>query len=181
MRCHWCDEKDELYIEYHDKEWGVPVYDDKKLFEMLLLENFQAGLSWQCVLHKREAFRKAFDEFAAEKISLYDENKAKELMQNKGIIRNRLKIAAAIKNAEVFLIIQKEFGSFSNYIWGFSDGKSVVIDADKTTSPLSDKISKDLQKRGMRFVGSVTILSYLAAIGVVSAHDDCCFLKQRRA
>lgn len=176
-RCFWADEKSEIYIRYHDEEWGVPVYDDEKLFEMLLLECFQAGLSWITILKKREAFRKAFDGFDRQKIAGYDDSKVESLMQDSGIIRNRRKITAAVQNARVFGEIQKEFGSFSAYLWGFTDGK-IIRNRDgiiRTTTELSDQVSEDLKKRGMRFVGSVTIYSYLQAVGVVDDHEPGCW------
>ena len=174
-RCHWVNPKNEKYIRYHDEEWGVPLYDDKKLFEMLILECFQAGLSWECVLNKREAFREAFDDFDLEKICSYNEEKIGELKNNPFIIRNRLKIQAAVTNAKVFRDIQKEYGSFSEYLWHWTGGK-VIFENTKTTSPLSDEISKDLKKRGMKFVGTTVVYSYLQAVGVISSHEDGCFL-----
>lgn len=176
-RCFWVDEKSEIYVKYHDEEWGVPKFDDRELFELLILEGFQAGLSWLTVLNKREAFRKAFDNFDVEKVASYDENKVEELLQNAGIIRSRGKIHAAILNAKIFIKIQKEFGSFSNYIWGFTDHKVIKNTTGKliVSSLLSDKISKDLKKRGMKYTGTVIIYSYLQAIGVVDDHDKDCF------
>lgn len=174
MRCPWVDLKDQEYIHYHDREWGIPVHEDRKLFEMLILESFQAGLSWQCVLHKRENFRSAFDHFAAEKIALYNKRKISELMKNKGLIRNSLKIKAAIKNAKSFLEIQKEYESFDKYIWSWTNGKIIIADGNETKSELSDKISNDLKKRGMGFVGSTIVYSYLCAIGIINAHDKNC-------
>ena len=174
-RCHWANPKNEKYIRYHDQEWGVPLYDDKKLFEMLILECFQAGLSWECVLNKREAFRAAFDNFDLEKICSYNEEKIEELKNNPLIIRNRLKIQAAVTNAKVFRDIQKEYGSFSEYLWHWTGGK-VIFENTKTTSPLSDEISKDLKKRGMKFVGTTVVYSYLQAVGVINSHEDGCFL-----
>ena len=173
-RCSWVNLNNKLYIDYHDKEWGSASHDDSYLFEMLLLESFQAGLSWECVLNKRESFRKAFDNFDYHKIANYSDDKINELIENKGIIRNRLKIKAAINNAKIYMCIQKEFGSFSNYIWGFSNNKQVVNRDGiiRATSNLSDTISKDLQKRGMKFVGSTIIYSYLQAIGIVDDHDS---------
>ena len=176
-RCSWVDETSDIYIRYHDDEWGVPVYEDEKLFEMLLLECFQAGLSWITILKKREEFRKAFDGFDREKIAAYGEDKVEALMQDAGIIRNQRKIQAAVLNAGVFGEIQKEFGSFSAYIWGFTNGE-IVRNQDgvpKTTTELSDRVSKDLKRRGMRFVGSVTIYSYLQAVGVVDDHEPGCW------
>lgn len=176
-RCAWVDEKSDIYTAYHDKEWGVPVIDDGKLFEMLLLECFQAGLSWITILKKREAFRIAFDSFNAEKIAQYNTDKLDELLQNAEIIRSRGKISGAIKNAAVFQDIQREFGSFSNYIWGFTNG--LVIKNTSGILPvkteLSDKIALDLKGRGMKYVGSVTIYSYLQAVGIVNDHETWCF------
>ena len=174
-RCHWANPKNALYILYHDEEWGVPLYDDKKLFEMLILECFQAGLSWECVLNKRESFREAFDGFDLEKVCGYDEEKLEELKNNPFIIRNRLKIQAAVTNAKVFRDIQKEYGSFSEYLWHWTGGK-VIFENTKTTSPLSDEFSKDLKKRGMKFVGTTVVYSYLQAVGVINSHEDGCFL-----
>lgn len=176
-RCFWVDEKSEIYTKYHDEEWGVPKFDDRELFELLVLESFQAGLSWITILKKREAFRKSFDNFAVEKIANYGENKVEELLQNPQIIRSKGKINAAINNAKIFIEIQKEFGSFSNYIWDFTDGKVIKNTTGEiiVSSPLSDKISKDLKKRGMKYVGTVIIYSYLQAIGVIDDHDKDCF------
>ena len=178
-RCTWVKLNNPLYIKYHDEEWGTPVYDDNKLFEMLLLESFQAGLSWECVLNKREAFKEAFDNFNYEKISKYDDKKIEELLQNKEIIRNRRKITAAIKNARVFMDIQKEYQSFSNYLWSFTNNE-IIYEYDKTKSELSDKISKDLERRGMKFVGTTIIYSYLQAVGVINSHEQGCFLYKKQ-
>ena len=175
-RCKWCNPQNELYIKYHDEEWGQPSYDDKYLFEMLILESFQAGLSWECVLNKRESFRKAFDDFNIDKICNYNDNKIKELLENPNIIRNKLKIIATIYNSKIFKEIQKEYKTFSNYIWHFTENK-IVYEIDKTSSELSDTISKDLKKRGMKFVGTTIIYSYLQAIGVIYSHEERCFLK----
>lgn len=175
IRCKWANPKNELYISYHDKEWGQPVHDDHKLFEMLILESFQAGLSWECVLNKREAFRNAFDQFDLDKVCDYNEDKLLELQNNPAIIRNRLKIKAAVTNANIFREIVKEYGSFSNYLWGFTDNK-VIYENDKTSSMLSDQISDDLKKRGMKFVGTTIIYSYLQAVGVIYSHEDNCFM-----
>ena len=174
-RCAWCNTKNPLYIEYHDKEWGILRTDEGYLYEMLILESFQAGLSWECVLNKREAFRKAFDGFNAEKIANYDDNKIAELQNNKDIIRNKLKIRAAVNNAKIFLEIQKEYGSFREYLKGFT-GEQQIIEVNKTASPLSDALSADLIKRGMKFVGSTIIYSYLQAIGVIFSHEEECFM-----
>ena len=175
QRCSWLNLNNPLYIKYHDEEWGVPVYDDHKLFEMLLLESFQAGLSWECVLNKREAFKKAFDNYNYKKIKDYNEEKQKELMNNKNIIRNKRKISATIKNAKIFMEIQKEYNSFSNYLWHFTNNK-IIYETGKTTSNLSDQISKDLKKRGMSFVGTTIIYSYLQAIGMINSHEKNCYL-----
>lgn len=177
-RCSWVNLNNSLYIRYHDLEWGKPHYDDNYLFELLILESFQAGLSWECILNKRESFRIAFDNFDYKKISEYNEHKIEELCNNKNIIRNRLKINASIKNAKVFIQIQKEFGSFSKYIWHFTDGKIIknVDNKFKTKSALSDLISSDLKSRGMKFVGSTIIYSYLQAIGVIDDHELNCYL-----
>ena len=174
-RCGWCNLKNPLYVKYHDEEWGVPVYDDSTLFEFLVLEPFQAGLSWETILNKRENFRVAFDGFDPEVICGYGQEKIEALMADAGIIRNRRKIEATIVNAEVFLKIQKEWGSFSAYIWSFTDGKT-LYENDKTFSPLSDRISKDLKKRGMKFVGTTIIYSYLQAVGIINSHEDGCYL-----
>jgi len=178
-RCSWVNDNP-LYIKYHDEEWGVASYDDSYLFEMLLLESFQAGLSWECILNKRENFREAFDNFDYNKISKYDENKINELINNKGIIRNRLKINAAINNSKIFIKIQKEYGTFSKYIWSFTNNKIIIHNGVKlyTRNSLSDRISEDLKKRGMKFVGTVIIYSYLQAIGVIDDHEIDCFKKK---
>ena len=175
IRCKWCNLKNEKYIEYHDKEWGVAIYDDKHLYEMLILESFQAGLSWECVLNKREDFRKAYDNFDIDKICNYDDNKVQKLLQNEKIIRNKLKIKASVNNAKIFKGIQKEYGTFYNYLSNFTENK-IIYELDKTTNQLSDNLSKDLQKRGMKFVGSTIIYSYLQAIGVIYSHDKECFM-----
>lgn len=181
-RCAWVDENSQIYKDYHDHEWGVPVYDDEKLYEMFLLETFQAGLSWITILKKREAFREAFDGFNVKKVAGYDDKKVAELLNNEKIIRSKRKIAAAIKNAKIFIEIQKEFGSFSKYLWGFSNNQIIknVDNNFKTTSKLSDDISADLKKRGMSFVGSITIYSYLQAIGIVNDHELKCFCYSKR-
>lgn len=177
-RCKWCNMRNERYIRYHDEEWGVPNFEDRYLFEMLLLESFQAGLSWECVLNKREAFRKAFDGFNAKKIAFYGPEKIAELIANRDIIRNRLKINAAVNNAKVFLQIQRQYGSFREYLKGFTKEQQIV-ELGKTTSPLSDALSCDLAKRGMKFVGSTIVYSYLQAIGVIVSHDPECFMYQK--
>lgn len=176
-RCHWVDENSSIYIKYHDEEWGIPKYDDKELFELLVLESFQAGLSWITVLKKREDFRIAFDNFDVKKVASYDETKVNELLNNEKIIRSRGKINSAINNAKIFIEIQKEFGSFSNYIWGFTNNKIIknTSDALLVSTPLSDKISKDLKQRGMKYVGTIIIYSYLQAVGIVDDHEKDCF------
>jgi len=179
MRCTWCNEKNETYVKYHDEEWGSVNLEEGYLFEMLLLESFQAGLSWECVLNKRENFRLAFDGFDARKISKYKDEKIKELSENKGIIRNQRKILAAINNAAVFLKITEEFGSFRAYLFTFT-GEKVLVEWDRVTSPLSDAISLDLKKRGMKFVGSTIVYSYLQAIGMIHSHEPGCFLHRKK-
>lgn len=176
-RCRWCNLKNPLYIEYHDLEWGQLNTDDGYLYEMLILESFQAGLSWECVLNKRESFQEAYDHFDLEKVAAYDEQKKNELYQNQGIIRNKLKINASIKNSQVFQTILYEYGSFYNYLTQFTDG-NIFHETDKTTSPLSDAISKDLKARGMTFVGSTIIYSYLQAVGIIVSHEKDCFMYQ---
>lgn len=176
IRCFWANPKNPLYIHYHDHEWGVPVYDDQKLFEMLILESFQAGLSWECVLNKRESFRRAFDNFDLEKVCGYGEEKKKALKEDPGIIRNGRKIEAAVENAKIFRQIQEEWGTFSDYLWHWTDRK-VIREQGKATSPLSDRISADLKKRGMKFVGTTIIYAYLQAVGVIWSHEEGCFLE----
>lgn len=177
VRCKWCNLNNPLYIKYHDEEWGRLNFDEKYLFEMLILESFQAGLSWECVLNKRNDFEKAYDDFDIDKICKYDETKIQELLINKKIIRNKLKINASINNAKIFKEIQKEYKSFANYLKHFTN-ESVIYEINKTTNQLSDSISKDLKKRGMKFVGSTIIYSYLQAIGIICSHDEECFLKR---
>lgn len=174
-RCSWCNLNSPLYIRYHDEEWGQPNFDERYLLEMLILESFQAGLSWECVLNKREAFRQAYDQFDLNKICSYNETKLQELAQNKGIIRNRLKIKASVENAKIFKAIQKEYGSFYNYLKTFTQGK-IFYEVGLTRSKLSDCLSADLKKKGMKFVGTTIIYSYLQAIGVVNSHDENCDL-----
>lgn len=174
-RCRWCNLKNPLYVSYHDFEWGVPQHDDRKLFELLLLESFQAGLSWETILNKRENFRQAFDNFDPNLIKDYDDAKIQALMLDPGIIRNRRKITAAIQNSHVFLNIQKEWGSFDAYIWHFTDSET-IFETGLTRSPLSDQISKDLKKQGMTFVGTTIIYSYLQSAGIIYAHDQNCYL-----
>ncbi len=177
-RCRWVDEKSDIYKKYHDEEWGKPKYDDKELFELLILESFQAGLSWITILKKREAFRKAYDNFDIKKVANYKEEKINELLGNEKIIRSKNKIISSINNAKIFMQIQKEYGSFSNYIWSFTDNKIIKNTTDDfpVSTPLSDTISKDLKKRGMKYVGTVIIYSYLQAIGIVNDHETECFM-----
>jgi DNA-3-methyladenine glycosylase I len=178
-RCGWCLSSD-LYKEYHDQEWGTPVYDETTLFEFLLLETFQAGLSWITILNKRENFRAAFDQFDHKKIAAYNDDKILDLLQDAGIIRNKLKVYSTVTNAQNFIKIQEEFGSFSKYIWEFTDGKP-LINNPKTlkdvpaTTPLSDRISKDLKKRGFKFVGSTVIYAFMQATGMVNDHVESCW------
>jgi DNA-3-methyladenine glycosylase I len=178
-RCEWAPLDNELYLKYHDEEWGVEVHDDKKLFEMLILEGAQAGLSWSTVLKKRENYQKAFDKFDYKKISRYNEKKIKELLNNPGIIRNKLKIRSTIQNAKIFIEIQKEFGSFDKYLWKFVNFKQInnkfkSMKEIPASTNLSDKISIDLKKRGMSFVGTTIIYAYLQAVGIVNDHQvDC--------
>ncbi|MAO10624.1 MAG: DNA-3-methyladenine glycosylase I [Flavobacteriaceae bacterium] len=179
QRCAWCGD-DPLYIAYHDTEWGVPVYDDKTLFEFLLLETFQAGLSWITILRKRENFREAFDGFDYKKIANYDQKKIDSLLENAGIIRNKLKVNSAVTNAQAFIKVQEEFGSFSKYIWGFVDGKPIhnelkSLEGAPANTPLSDAISKDLKKRGFKFVGSTVVYAHMQATGMVNDHVTSCF------
>ena len=175
MRCRWCNKNNPIYIKYHDEEWGTPTYDDSLLFELLVLEPFQAGLSWECVLNKREAFREAFDHFDPHKIALYTEDKILELLQNTGIIRNRRKVEATIHNAKIFLEIQEEWDSFSHYIHHFTND-TIIYEHDKTSSALSDTITKDLKARGMKFIGTTITYSYLQAIGIIDSHEPGCYL-----
>lgn len=181
-RCSWCEE-DPLYIEYHDTEWGVPLRDEQKLFEFLILETFQAGLSWIIILRKRENFRKALDNFDYKTIALYDEEKITELLQDAGIIRNKLKVKATISNAIAFMQIQTEFGSFSKYIWGFVNNIPIQnynksISEVKASTTISDKLSKDLKKRGFKFIGPTVIYAYMQATGMVNDHTIDCFRHQ---
>ncbi|WP_032123066.1 DNA-3-methyladenine glycosylase I [Clostridium amazonitimonense] len=178
-RCPWCGE-DELYVRYHDEEWGTPVHDDKKHFEFLILESAQAGLSWITVLRKREGYRKAYDDFDHIRVAEYDDNKVNELLQNPGIIRNKRKIESSINNAKQFIKVQEEFGSFDNYIWSFVENKTIVnawedISQAPAKTELSDKISKDLKARGFKFLGSTIIYAYLQAVGIINDHLTSCF------
>ncbi|MCF7919928.1 MAG: DNA-3-methyladenine glycosylase I [Candidatus Cloacimonetes bacterium] len=180
-RCEWVQNAPEIYIKYHDEEWGVPLHDDTKLFELLVLEGAQAGLSWLTVLKKRENYRQAFDNFDYEKIADYDDYKILELLNNEGIIRNRLKIRSAIRNAKVFIKIREEFGSFDNYIWAYVDYKPIqnnitAMNQIPAKTELSDKISKDLKKRGMNFIGSTIIYAFMQSIGMVNDHEVTCEL-----
>ena len=181
VRCAWC-EKDDLYRNYHDKEWGKPIYDDETIFEFLILESFQAGLSWYTILAKRENFRAVFDHFDYQKIAQYSEDKVEELIQNTGIIRNRLKILATINNAQKFMEVQKEFGSFSKYIWGFVNHEP-IINRPKTlkevpaTTEISDALAKDLKKRGFKFMGSTVVYAHMQATGMVNDHVEDCWIK----
>ncbi len=182
IRCAWC-EKDDLYRDYHDNEWGNPIYEDDKLFEFLVLETFQAGLSWYTILKKRDNFRNAFDFFDYKKIANYNENKVQELLQDAGIIRNQLKIRGTIANAIAFMKVQEEFGSFSNYIWKFTDGKPIdnnikTIKEIQATTSLSDEISKDLKKRGFKFIGSTVVYAHMQATGMVNDHVEDCWKRE---
>ena len=180
-RCRWADPSSKLYIAYHDQEWGRPEHDDRKLFEMLILEGFQAGLSWITILKKREAFRRAFDGFDPAVIAGYGPEKLEALMADPGIVRNRRKIHAAVQNAKAFLAIQEEYGSFDRYLWGFTGGQVILNtdDAVRASSELSDRISADLKRRGMNFVGTVIIYSFLQAVGVVNDHETNCWCYPR--
>lgn len=181
-RCAWCGE-DPLYVAYHDEEWGVAVTDDARMFEFLILETFQAGLSWITVLKKRENFRKAFDNFDYKKIANYSQTKIDSLLQDAGIIRNKLKIHATISNAKAYMEVQKEFGSFCDYIWGFVDGKPIKNNCKTmkdipANTPLSDALSKDLKKRGFKFVGSTVVYAHMQATGMINDHVTDCFRYQ---
>ncbi len=182
-RCLWCL-SDPEYIRYHDEEWGVPVHDDRLLFEMLILEGAQAGLSWLTVLKRREGYREAFDQFDAKKIARYGERKVAALLADPGIIRNRLKVRAAIGNAQAFLAVQKEFGSFDKFIWGFVDGKTLAgrlatLKEAPATTEVSDAMSRELKKRGFRFVGSTICYAFMQAVGMVDDHAPDCFRARR--
>jgi DNA-3-methyladenine glycosylase I len=182
-RCEWVPLDNPLYVKYHDEEWGVPIHDDRLLLEFLILEGMQAGLSWLTILRKRENFRAAFDYFDPRKIALYNEKKIGELMQNSGIIRNRLKITAAVQNAKAFLDVQAEFGSFDTYIWQFMEGKPIInqwktLKEIPAKTPLSDTTSKELKKRGFKFVGSTIIYAHMQATGMVNDHTVDCFRYQ---
>ncbi len=176
-RCRWCNPKNPKYIGYHDHEWGVLNTDERYLYEMLILESFQAGLSWECVLNKRESLRAAYDGFDIEKVCLYDDRKIAELLNNKDIIRNRLKIKASIRNSQIFKTIVGEYGSFYAYLRTFTED-TVIYETERTTNDISDALSADLQKRGMKFVGSTIVYSYLQAIGILNSHEKGCYLYQ---
>lgn len=181
-RCAWC-EKDDLYRKYHDEEWGKPIYNDETIFEFLILESFQAGLSWYTILAKRENFKKAFDDFNYKKIAKYSEEKVEELIQNAGIIRNRLKINATITNAQKFMEVQKEFGSFSKYIWSFVGGKPIdntpkTLKEVPATTEISDNLAKDLKKRGFKFMGSTVVYAHMQATGMVNDHVEDCWTRK---
>ena len=182
IRCAWCG-TDELYQKYHDEEWGKPVYDDATIFEFLVLETFQAGLSWYTILSKREHFRKAFDQFDYQKIAKYPEEKLATLLENPGIIRNKLKIKATVTNAQAFIKTQEEFGSFSKYIWGFVGGKPIdnkpkSLSEVPATTAISDALSKDLKKRGFKFTGSTVMYAHMQATGMVNDHITECFIRK---
>ena len=178
IRCSWCNLNNELYVKYHDEEWGKAIHDDHKLFALLILELFQAGLSWETILNKRQNFLTAFDNFNVNKICNYDQLKVKELLNNKNIIRHKLKVLATINNAQVFKNIQKEYKTFANYIWHFTSNK-IIYETNKTSSLLSDTITKDLKKRGMKFIGTTIIYSYLQAVGIINSHEKECFLYKK--
>ena len=175
QRCKWCNRKNPLYIAYHDHEWGQLNYDEQYLYEMLILESFQAGLSWECVLNKRENFREAYDHFDIHKVIAYDEAKIHALCLNQGIIRNKRKIIASVQNSKIYQDIVQEYGSFYQYLRTFTNDQ-ILYETDKTTNSLSDTISRDLQKRGMKFVGSVIIYGYLQAVGLIVSHDKDCYM-----
>lgn len=180
VRCRWANPKNPAYLRYHDEEWGVACHDDRKLYEMLLLESFQAGLSWEIILNKREAFRAAFDGYDLDAVCAYDEARIDALMQNPAIVRNRRKLQAAVTNSRAFRAIREEFGTFDAFLWGFTDGKTLVeTDPAVTTNALSDRVSLALKRRGMKFVGSTIIFSYLQAVGVIFSHSEDCFCYRR--
>lgn len=178
-RCGWCDLGNPLYVRYHDEEWGVPCHDDRRLFELLILETFQAGLSWATILNKRENFRRALDGFDPERIAAYGEDKLAALMGDPGIVRNRKKLEAAVVNAGAFLAIQRAEGSFDRYLWGFTGGETIA-DPSIPPLPLSKAVSKDLKRRGMKFVGETTVHSFLQAAGVIDAHEAGCFRRDEK-
>ena len=174
-RCFWCNSKNALYVEYHDNEWCHPNFSDEYLYELLILECFQAGLSWECVLNKRENFRIAYDNFEISKVCCYDDTKIEELLGNKELIRNKAKIRASIENSKIFKDIVDEYGSFYEYLKTFA-GESVIYETGQTANEISDRLSTDLKKRGMRFVGSTTIYSFLQSVGIIYSHDKDCYL-----
>ena len=178
QRCKWCNLRNKEYIKYHDEEWGVLNTDDKYLYEMIILESFQAGLSWECVLNKRKYFEEAYDNFDIDKVVNYDQNKINDLINNKNIIRNKLKINASIKNSVIFKKILEEYGSFYKYLCEFTKDK-IIYETNQTTNELSDKISEDLKNRGMKFVGSTIVYSYLQAVGIIFSHEDYCFISKK--
>ena len=179
-RCKWVNLNNKLYIDYHDHEWGKPFFDDNHLFEMLILEMFQAGLSWECILNKRKYFKEAFDNFDYNIISNYDNKKIEELLSDKNIIRNRLKIESAINNAKAFIKVREEYNTFSNYIWSFTNNKIIYNTDDniKISSSLSDEITKDMKKRGFKFLGTKIIYSYLESIGIINDHELNCDFRE---
>lgn len=179
VRCKWCNINNPMYVKYHDNEWCNPNFSDDYLYEMLILESFQAGLSWECVLNKRESFRIAYDNFEIESVCKFDDQKINELLNNKNIIRNKLKILASINNSKIFRDIVIEYGSFFEYLTKFT-GKHIIYENDKVSNAISDAVSKDLKNRGMKYVGSKIIYSYLQAIGIINSHDKNCFLYKKQ-
>ena len=177
-RCSWCNLKNPAYVDYHDHHWGNPVKDDRVLLEYLILESFQAGLSWEIILNKRSGFREAFARYDASAICGFDQMRIEALMQDASIVRNRRKLEAAVSNTRAFCRIQEEWGSFEAYIWHFTEGKT-VYETGKTRSELSDRVSKDLKRRGMTFLGSTTVYSYLQAVGIINSHEEGCFLHKQ--
>ena len=177
-RCSWVNEKNKDYVKYHDEEWGILNTDERYLYEMFILETFQAGLSWECILNKRKYFKESYDNFDIDKVIKYDNNKIEELLNNKNLIRNKLKIKSSINNSIIYKKIQNEYKTFYNYLCTFTNGR-IIYECDKTTNEISDNISKDLIKRGMSFVGSVTIYSYLQAIGIINSHKEECYLYKK--
>lgn len=175
-RCGWVPEGDELYVRYHDEEWGRPEHDDGRLYEMFLLELFQAGLSWRLLLHKRENFRKAYDGFDVDKVAAYGESDVARLMSDAGLVRNRAKIEASISNSKIFKDLQKEFGSFDAYIWHFTGGKTLREEPSVTRDELSDRVSADMKRRGCKFAGTTSIFSFLQAVGIINSHEASCFV-----
>lgn len=185
IRCDWANPKNPLYLEYHDQEWGKPVYDDQTLFEFLILEGAQAGLNWETILNKRENYRKAFANFNVEKVARFSEKKVAKLLENPGVVRNRLKVNSAVKNANAFIQIQQEFGCFSDYIWAFVGGRPIVnhyktLSQIPASTPLSKTISKDLKKRGFTFVGETIVYAFMQAVGMVDDHLESCWVRQKK-